>query len=62
MTLTLKPASKRPRGRPGVLPEQRLLAGSIRLTGAQWDKLELLGDGEWLRKQIDKAKVKHDFV
>jgi hypothetical protein len=48
---------KRHRGRPEVPPEQRLLAGSIRLTKAQWDKLEKLGDGEWLRKQIDKAKV-----
>lgn len=49
--------AKRPRGRPEVAPEQRLLAGSIRLTQAQWDKLAALGDGEWLRKQIDKAKL-----
>jgi hypothetical protein len=48
---------KRPRGRPAVLPDQRLLAGSIRLTRGQWDKLALLGDGEWLRKQIDRAKL-----
>jgi hypothetical protein len=51
-------AVKRPRGRPAVTPERRLIAGSIRLTQAQWDKLEKLGDGEWLRKQIDRAKVK----
>jgi hypothetical protein len=46
------------RGRPELPPEQRLIVGSIRLTQAQWDKLALLGDGEWLRRKIDKAKVK----
>lgn len=55
-----KPApSKRPQGRPIVPPELRLLVGTIRLTQGQWDKLTALGGVEWLRKKIDKAKVKH---
>lgn len=31
------------------------MAGSIRLTRAQWVKFAALGDGEWLRKKIDRA-------
>jgi hypothetical protein len=50
--------NKRPRGRPIVPEDQRLIAGSIRLTAAQWQKLASLGDGVWLRKAIDRAKVK----
>jgi hypothetical protein len=49
---------KRPRGRPIVPESERLIAGSIRLTAAQWLKLAALGDGVWLRKAIDRAKIK----
>ena len=31
---------------------------TIRTTDTQWEKLETLGGAEWLRKQIDAAKVK----
>lgn len=53
----MKKTEKRPPGRPEVAPEDRLKVGSIRLTQAQWDKLALLGGAEWLRRQIEKAKI-----
>lgn len=50
-------APKRPRGRPPTPPEQRLIVKTIRLTQAQWDKVEA-GGADWLRKLIDRAKLK----
>jgi hypothetical protein len=49
---------KRPRGRPELSPDQRLVVGSLRLTESQWAKLEALGGTVWLRKAIDRAKIK----
>jgi uncharacterized protein (DUF4415 family) len=49
---------KRPRGRPALSPEERLEVITVRLTKAQREKFAALGDGEWLRKTLDKAKVK----
>jgi hypothetical protein len=49
---------KRPRGRPELSPDQRLVIGSLRLTGAQWAKLEALGGAVWLRDRINRAKLK----
>jgi hypothetical protein len=49
---------KRPRGRPVVPPEDRLEVGTVRLTREQWAKFAHLGGAEWLRKAIQRAKVK----
>ena len=46
---------KRPRGRPPKPPEELLEQRSIRLTQAQWAKVDEFGM-EWLRKLIQKAK------
>jgi hypothetical protein len=46
---------KRSRGRPEIAPEDRLNARSIRLTPAQWAKINAYGL-PWLRKLIDRAK------
>lgn len=48
---------KRPRGRPPVPPAEAQRVGTIRLTAAQWDKLEKLGGVKWLRQRIDRAKL-----
>lgn len=48
---------KLPRGRPSIDPEARLIAGSVRMTSAQWAKLDELGGAAWLRDRIDKARV-----
>jgi len=46
---------KRPRGRPPVPPEEKLEQRSIRLTAAQWEKVDTFGIS-WLRKLIQRAK------
>jgi hypothetical protein len=46
---------KRARGRPPTPPDQKLEQRSIRLTAAQWAKVDSNGI-PWLRKLIDKAK------
>jgi hypothetical protein len=46
---------KKPRGRPPVPPEQKLEQRSIRLTAAQWAKIDAMGL-EWLRRLIDRAR------
>lgn len=56
--LAIEGAAKRPRGRPVVAPEDRLEVITVRLSLAQREKFAALGDGEWLRKQIERAKVK----
>jgi len=51
-----KAPDPKPRGRPVVLqPDDRAVAGSIRLTSARWAKLRRLGMA-WLSRMIDKAK------
>jgi uncharacterized protein (DUF4415 family) len=56
--VTAQTTPKRPRGRPALSPEERLETITVRLTKAQREKFAALGDGEWLRKTLDKAKVK----
>lgn len=56
--MTAKAPAKRPQGRPVVSEEARLRVGAIRLTQAQWDKLDALGGAEWLRQQIARARIK----
>ena len=46
---------KRPRGRPPLTDEERLVHRSLRLTAAQWAKVDLHGI-PWLRHLIDRAK------
>jgi hypothetical protein len=49
---------KRPRrGRPPVAPEDRLVSHHVRLTVAQWAKVEAYGGVAWLRALIDRAKL-----
>jgi hypothetical protein len=48
---------KRPRGRPPAPPDARLEQRSIRLTAAQWAKIDQFGM-EWLRALIDRARPK----
>lgn len=48
---------KRPRGRPPAPPDEKLEQRSIRLTAAQWGKVDAMGMA-WLRKLIDRAKPK----
>jgi hypothetical protein len=47
---------KRGRGRPPIPPDERLEQRSIRLTTAQWAKVER-GGMDWLRKLIQRAKL-----
>ena len=49
------PQSKRPRGRPPVAPDERLVQRSIRLPPALWAKVDLHGL-DWLRRLIELAK------
>jgi hypothetical protein len=45
----------KPKGRPPKPPEQRLIQRSIRLTAAQWAKVESNGI-DWLRRLITRAR------
>jgi hypothetical protein len=42
-------------GRPPIPEEDRLIGRSIRLTAAQWAKIDAHGMA-WLRKLIDRAR------
>lgn len=44
-------------GRKPTPEADALRVGSIRLTQAQWNKLERLGGVAWLREKIDKARA-----
>lgn len=46
---------KRSRGRPAKSPEELLSIRSVRLSDAQWAKIQLHGM-DWLRSLIDKGK------
>jgi len=50
--------AKKPMGRPPKPADEKLEQRSIRLTAAQWAKIEAAGGMEWLRKLIDRAKLK----
>jgi hypothetical protein len=47
---------KRARGRPTIPAEERLEQRSIRLTAAQWAKIDANGGMPWLRAVIQRAK------
>lgn len=53
---SLMEQTKRPRGRPPTSDEERLEQRSIRLTAAQWAKVDAHGIG-WLRQLIDRARL-----
>jgi hypothetical protein len=48
---------KRSRGRPAKSPDELLAIRSVRLSDAQWAKVQAHGM-DWLRALIDKAKPK----
>ena len=48
---------KTKRGRPPTPPEDKLILRSIRLTAAQWEKIDKHG-ADWLRKLIERARPK----
>lgn len=50
-------AAPKRRGRPPVPLDQFKIARSIRLAPEQWLKLEQLGGVDWIRQQIDKARI-----
>jgi hypothetical protein len=45
------------RGRPPLDPAKRLVQRSIRLSAADWEKLDALGGAEWLRAALRRATV-----
>ncbi len=47
--------TKRERGRPPKDPSERLIGRSIRLTAAQWEKVDKYGM-DWLRDLIRRAR------
>lgn len=49
--------AKKPMGRPPKPPDEKLEQRSIRLTAAQWAKIEANGGIEWLRKLIQRART-----
>lgn len=53
-----RPPNDRGQGRKPLPEGSRLVVGSIRLSPAQWLKLERLGGAAWLRERIDSARVK----
>lgn len=55
--LTGRGGPGRGQGRKPVDPELRLVIGSIRLTAADWVKLEQLGGVAWLRQKLKAAKA-----
>lgn len=50
-------APPKPRGRPKLPPEQKLLHGTVRFTAGQWAKIDQNGM-DWLRKLVDRARPK----
>ena len=56
-----RPPSDRGQGRKALPVADKLVVGSIRLSPAQWVKLEALGGAAWLRERIDKARVIPSF-
>lgn len=48
---------KRQRGRPPLPPDQVAVPRSIRLTHAEWAKLDLLGGVPWLRAALARVRM-----
>lgn len=53
-----RPPNDRGQGRKPLPEGAKLVVGSIRLSPAQWVKLERLGGAAWLRERIDSARIK----
>jgi hypothetical protein len=51
-----RPPNDRGQGRKPLPVEDRSVAGSIRLTVAEWAKFRALGGAEWLREKLKKTK------
>ena len=49
-------ANDRGQGRKPLPKAERLVVGSVRLTPAQWRRLDELGGAAWLRERLDKAR------
>jgi hypothetical protein len=52
-----RPPNDRGQGRKPLPPADKLVVGSVRLSPAQWEKLEKLGGAKWLRERIDRARL-----
>ncbi len=52
-----RPPNDRGQGRKPLPPAEKLVVGSVRLSPAQWEKLEKLGGAKWLRERIDHAHL-----
>ena len=52
-----RPMADRGQGRKALLPQERAVVGSLRLTAAQWARFHALGGAAWLRVVLDKAKL-----
>lgn len=48
---------KKPRGRPPMPTEQKLIGRNVRLNATQWNKIDCSGGIVWLRALIDRAKT-----
>ncbi len=53
--MTKKPAAKHAGGRPKASTEEKMHTVTFRRTHEQGLKLDALGNGEWIRAQIDAA-------
>lgn len=53
-----RPPNDRGQGRHPLPEDQRTVAGSVRLTPAQWEKFRALGGNAWLREKVDRARIK----
>jgi len=45
------------RGRPPLKPAERLVQRSVRLSAADWEKVDAAGGVEWLRGLVQGTKV-----
>jgi hypothetical protein len=51
-----RPPNDRGQGRKPLPESERSIAGSIRLTAAEWIKFRALGGAEWLRDKLRRQK------
>lgn len=57
MSKNATPAPKRPRGRPPVAPDEKMLPTTVRMTPAEREKYDALGGGDWFRKALKAARL-----
>jgi hypothetical protein len=51
------PTVKRPRGRPPLPEQERMIVRNIRLPRELWEKVDAAGGAEWLRALIKRARL-----